>query len=129
VTFTADVLPIFQTSCAFSSSCHGTHTGPAGKTYFGPGAGTPASETDIDAIFEQNVNADAVTEPDMKRIAPAVPERSFILHKIDGTFSCGVLKCAAEKTCGVRMPATGTALADDKADAIRRWIAQGAQRN
>ena len=63
----------------------------------------------------------------MQRIAPSSPERSFLMHKIDGSFECELLLCGS--TCGTQMPQGQPALSSDKADTIRRWIAQGALDN
>lgn len=127
VSFKTDVLPTFQQSCGLSNSCHGDQAGPADRPYLGPAMGIMASAADITAIFNANVNADAV-HASMKIVAPGKPEASFLMYKLDGSFSCSGVTCAAAG-CGTSMPQGSGALSESSRDAIRRWIAQGAQNN
>lgn len=128
VSFSADVLPIFQQSCSLSTSCHGNVAGTNGRPYMGPiGQMTPTMEQ-VAEIFAQNVNVNAVAA-DMKIVAPGDPKASFMTHKIDGTLSseCGVT--CASTGCGTPMPQATEFVPIDasKRDTIRRWIAQGAK--
>ncbi|WP_437600288.1 hypothetical protein [Sorangium sp. So ce590] len=129
VSFATDVLPVFQRSCSFSSTCHGAEAGSAGFTYLGPGLSEQATPAQIDAIVAQNVGAASRAPSGMPRIAAGDPANSFLMHKMDDTLSCGDLECAPDRQCGEPMPYTGDTLAAAERDAVRRWIQQGAKVN
>ncbi|MGK4000301.1 hypothetical protein [Sorangium sp. So ce1024] len=127
VDFRAEVLPLFQRSCATGASCHARKDGSPLQPYLGPTADTPAAqvgEAELAAIREQNVGVDATEAPAMKRVAPGDPERSFLMHKIDGTLGCEILECV--DACGLPMPPTLKPLSAAERDTVRRWIAHGA---
>jgi hypothetical protein len=128
VGFRTDVLPIFQRSCGVSgASCHGAESNTAGKTFLGPPLGAEVTDAQLVAIQSQNVGVASTIEPGMQRIAAGDPEKSFLMHKIDGKFSCDLLSCAPD--CGDPMPRGGDpgGLPAGERDTIRRWIAQGAR--
>lgn len=129
VTFHADVLPVFRNSCGLSDTCHGK-TGLRGRPFLGPkkSAGE-VTEADIDAILQAIVGVPADAEPGMSTVAPGDPERSFLMHKVDGTLTCEILECAKTNDCGEAMPDAGARLPRETRDLIRRWIAQGAKKN
>ncbi len=129
VSFATDVIPILQTSCSLSTSCHQSEAGTGGRPYLGTAVGTAPTAEQIQKIFDQNVDVASQAEPGMSIVASGDPANSFMMHKVDGTFSCAVLECGPKKTCGLRMPSTGTELPSPQRDTIRRWIAQGAQNN
>jgi hypothetical protein len=130
VSFKTDVLPIFRQSCGLSAACHGDQAGPVAQPYLGPPSSgampPPATDTEIAAIFSANVNADAVKATGMKIVKPNDPENSFLMHKVDGSFSCDAVTCDGA-ACGTTMPQGGTMLSQANRDIIRRWIAQGAK--
>lgn len=133
VTFAADVLPIFQTSCG-QSVCHGSQTEPLpAEHFYGPPVGTTATTAQIAAIFAGSVGQKSVDEPDMDVIDPGHPESSFMMYKIDADpmnpdgVTCSKLACVAAQTCVSGMPLSGTQLPAATRDTIRRWIAQGAK--
>ncbi|WP_437928148.1 hypothetical protein WMF37_02550 [Sorangium sp. So ce291] len=128
VSFTADVLPVFQRSCSFSSTCHGAEAGSAGFAYLGPGLSEQATPAQVDAIVAQNVGVASRSPSGMPRIAAGDPANSFLMHKLDDTLSCGDLECAPD-SCGAPMPFGGEPLPAAERDAIRRWIQQGAKVN
>ncbi|XXX77745.1 hypothetical protein WMF30_03085 [Sorangium sp. So ce134] len=129
VSFATDVLPVFQRSCSFSSTCHGAEAGSAGFTYLGPAVSEQATPAQIDAIVAQNVGVASRAPSGMPRIAAGDPANSFLMHKLDDSLSCGDLDCAADGACGAPMPYTGDTLPAAERDAIRRWIQQGAKVN
>ena len=59
-------------------------------------------------------------------VTPGDPDKSFLLHKLDGDL-CVFDESCANGSCGAPMPENNPALPEDKRDAIRRWIAQGAK--
>jgi hypothetical protein len=158
VSFKTDVLPIFQASCALSTSCHGCDpTMTPGCTTGGisPFLGTPMADgtptaMQIAAIISATVGkastaqastvdpSTMVGNPDMMIVAAGSPQTSFMMYKLDGDpnaadptqeVTCATLTCTAGKTCGLAMPSGGPQLAQASRDTIRRWIAQGAMNN
>jgi len=127
VAFEADVLPLLRTSCGLSSSCHGSPTST--RPYLGPKLADPLTPTDIDLIFSDNVGVPAVLEPEMSLVEPGDPEHSFLMHKMDGTFTCKTLACSTDATCGDTMPQGAKLLAPDLRQTVRLWIAQGAKKD
>ncbi|AGP33466.1 hypothetical protein [Sorangium cellulosum] len=128
VSFATDVLPVFQRSCSFSSTCHGAEAGSAGFAYLGPAVSEQATPAQIDAIVAQNVGVPSRAPSGMPRIAAGDPANSFLMHKLDDTLSCGDLECTPDQ-CGAPMPYTGDTLPAAERDAVRRWIQQGAKVN
>jgi len=126
VGFAADVLPIFRRSCGLSGACHGSEAAPAGQPYLGPpevdGMVTAAQLT---AIFNQNVGATSVKATGMKIVEAGSPQKSFLMHKMDGTLTCSDVAC--EAGCGSSMPLANPALPEADRETVRLWIAQGAK--
>lgn len=158
VSFKTDVLPIFQTSCALATSCHGCDpTMTPGCTTGGisPFLGTPMSDgapsaMQVAAIISATVGQPAAVQtstvdpttmvgnPGMMIVAAGSPQTSFMMYKLDGDptatnpddeVTCTTLACAAGNTCGQAMPSGGPQLPQASRDTIRRWIAQGAMNN
>ncbi len=135
VTFKADVLPIFRTSCGLSASCHQSQTPPLpAEQYLGPSLSMPApTAAQIASILSGIVGVKSVDEPDMDVVAPGDPAHSFMMYKLDGDptnvngLTCPNLKCAANMSCLLAMPSGGPQLPSTERDTIRRWIAQGAK--
>jgi hypothetical protein len=128
VSFKADVLPIFRTSCGLSASCHGSEGGPGGQHYLGPKNSDPApTAAQIQLIFDQSVGKTPVVNAGMNLVTPKDPEHSFMMYKLDG-LKCSKLTCSSDDTCLALMPQGNTEPMDAaKRDVIRRWIAQGAK--
>jgi hypothetical protein len=114
VSFTKDVLPIFEGGCAFSS-CHGNASAPQGGMYIGPNA----AET-----YANLVNTTSTEYPSMVRIKPGDVANSFLLHRIDDD-ACTLSGCTSV-ACSELMPQGGPALGQADLLTIRGWIAQGA---
>ena len=131
VTFSGDVLPVFEQSCALSASCHGNPLSPSGPAGYQPYLGEVNPETtpsDVDLIFMVNVGADSVRAPSMKIIDPGKPETSFLMHKMDGDLDCAELACLMDD-CLVSMPQGSGILPRESRDKVRNWILQGAEQN
>ena len=124
--FAADVLPIFQQSCGLSTACHGDASGTSGLPYLGPPMTQQPTPEQITAIFAANVNVPSTHEPGMSRITPGDPARSFLMHKLDGSFDCPLLECGATMSCGQVEPNAAPPLDPARRNTIRSWIAQGA---
>jgi hypothetical protein len=114
-----DVLPVFIASCAFGG-CHG-NPDPAKSNgiYIGD---------DLPAFLAGAVGVDSGELPTMKFIAKGDPKQSFFMRKIDGDL-CTLNPLCLGKDCGREMPQGQEPIPQDKRDAIRRWIAQGANNN
>jgi hypothetical protein len=116
--FEADVAPTLGQSCAFSS-CHGSRLAAANHgVYLGANA-DPAS-------VKAALIGQSKALPTMPYVTPGDPDKSFLLHKLDGDL-CVLEESCVGGECGDQMPSGNAALPDEKRDAIRRWIAQGAK--
>lgn len=70
--------------------------------------------------YDQLVNVASVQRRDLRRVTPGDPERSYLVHKIEGR--SGII--------GRRMPIGGSAfLTDGQILVIKRWIERGAPRD
>lgn len=138
VSFSTDVLPIFQRSCGISSVCHQMNPPPApNEPYLGPASGTVATMGEISTIIKGIVGVPAADEPDMDLVNPGHPEKSFMMYKLDATPNygfCSSLKCftsdcsamATSCPCLTSMPQNQPQLSLDDRNTIRSWIANGA---
>lgn len=66
--------------------------------------------------------------PRLQLVEPGAPERSYLLHKLDGTMHT-LPECAADPgACGESMPLSrgGPLLSVQERELVRRWIADGA---
>ena len=107
--FAADVQPIFSASCAFN----GCHAGP------NPRLGQDLSTGNA---YSNIVNVVSMQVPTMNRITPGDAARSYLLHKLRGTF-------AAVGGTGGLMPLGGGQLPDSEIDIVRAWVQTGAPNN
>jgi hypothetical protein len=114
VSFTNDVLPLINRSCAFTS-CHGSLGGPTGGMYLG-------SETS--KMYLNLVGVPSTIEPSMARVAAGDPANSFLQHKIDGD-TCTLSECISDD-CMELMPQGQDLMAVNDRLTFRAWIAQGA---
>jgi hypothetical protein len=95
----------------FTPSCSGCHSGPNGGAL-------PAGLdlTSISASFVGLVNVPASQNGALDRVEPGDPDNSYLIRKLEGTAAVGN-----------RMPLFGTPLDQDAIDAVREWVAGGAQ--
>jgi hypothetical protein len=114
VSFTNDVFPIFETSCAFPS-CHGSSSNPQGGMYLGGDEGH---------VYANLVNEAATEYPSMVRVKPGDTANSFLLHRIDDD-ACTLPGCTSV-ACAELMPQYGPMLPEAQLLTVRGWIAQGA---
>jgi len=128
VSFSADVVPLFQKSCSLSSSCH-----------FSPGGGGPtllylggptSMPPDGAGILKAIINVKSAELPSMNYVTPGDLTNSFLMYKMDGEL-CQFTTCSNNpvSSCGVVMPQLQCALPGATRDIVRRWIAQGAMNN
>jgi hypothetical protein len=107
--FSTDVQPIFSANCAFS----GCHAGPT------PQAGQNLTQGNA---YTSIVNVPSTEVPSMDRIEPGDPSRSYLVHKIRGTF-------AEVGGTGDQMPLGLGELQANEIDIIRAWVQAGALNN
>ena len=133
VSFSSAVLPVFNRSCGIGGEqCHGDpNSSPhTAQPYLGQSPGTP----DVAKIFAGLINQPAAEDTKLSLIAPGDPEKSYLVHKIDGdscqfAAECNVTGNPLIKNCGIQMPFNAGSLDPSMRDTIRRWIAQGAKNN
>jgi hypothetical protein len=118
VSFRSDVAPVFATSCATNSDCHGSADGS--NVYL---AG-PA--TDSKRTLAGLVNKPANELPTMPYITPGDPTNSYLMHKIDGDLS-SLGACKTKGVCGDPMPKNQPTLDTTTRELIRQWITEGAK--
>jgi hypothetical protein len=135
VTFSKNVLPIFQTSCAAGTggTCHvsGQNATPGGLFLGGAMEGS--------AIVARLVGMKSGEEPNMNLVTAGDPTNSYLMHKMDGDACTLAAQCnmgqfkAAYPDCGSTMPmpvppaTTSQLLSTSQRDTVRAWIKQGAQ--
>ena len=111
-TFSSIQSEIFETTdLAGRVACVNCHTGriPSVSLNFSPGAD----------VYAQLVNVPSRQRPELMLVAPGDPERSYLVHKLEGR--PGII--------GLRMPRSGAPfLTEGQIRVIRRWIEIGAPR-
>jgi len=125
ISLKTDILPIFSNAtsagCALSI-CHSNSAPNSPK--LGPANGM------VDAVGLEAIRnallASSTQVPGLKLVSPGKPEESYLMNKIDGTFSCMGFACQTAAGCGERMPQLLPPLETDKINKIRDWIKQGA---
>jgi hypothetical protein len=135
VSFSGDILPVFQNSCGIAgSTCHGA--ADIEKTQQRPFLGLHDGGTDASAVVTGIVGVPSNEDPAMNIVAPNDVTHSYLLHKIDGDECTLAAACAdaavanpAFAGCGLTMPYSSPQLDPATRDTIRRWVAQGAKNN
>jgi hypothetical protein len=124
VSFTADVVPIFQQNC-ISASCHGLAGSPKGDLFLGA---LSAHGNDSGKVHSDLVGVTTAQLPTMKFVAVGDPTHSYLMHKLDNDQCMFQSNCVAAD-CQQSMPFSDNLLPDETRDIVRRWIAQGALDN
>jgi hypothetical protein len=127
------VYPILAANCT-QAACHGSGASAKAALELGPPERDPTPE-EITAAYE-TLNRASVTVNTMSLVAPANPNASFLMLKIEGCQNGASLDCtqilpnACNAPCGEPMPPlpaeTYPTLDEQEKLTIRRWIAQGA---
>lgn len=141
VSFANDVIPVFQTNCTETKSCHGQMGNVAEESlYLGENTGT----TNASAVHAQLVGVKAKENPSMNLVTPGSTADSFLWHKLQSmgdlqalAGQCSkaptmCLDCNASSPCGDVMPYLADALSvllPDSTCAITNWIRNGAKNN
>jgi hypothetical protein len=101
--YIVDIEPLLTPTC--NDGCH-------------PGADSMASFV-LGEGYGDLVDVPAVELPTMDRVEAGNPDRSYLMHKLDGThIPVGGM--------GPSMPPDGALLSEADRDTVRRWIQQGA---
>jgi hypothetical protein len=103
------VQPIFDANCAFPG-CHGGSSPQMGMSL------------EAGRIFTDVVGIPSIQAPALLRIEPGRSDRSYVIHKIEGT------QVQADGS-GQQMPPGGPYLSAEQIQLIREWIDQGALDN
>lgn len=122
VSFQKDVVPILQQNCALSA-CHGSNVGKNNGVYLG----APQGSVDAARVYGAIVGVSSPTAPSLSFVAAGDPQKSFIMHKMDGDLCTLTAQCTG--SCGITMPKDAAQLGVAPRDVVRRWIAQGAVNN
>jgi hypothetical protein len=136
VSFQADIVPIFQSSCTLSSVCHGQMNNSTEEgLYLGENEGA----TSASAVYAMLVGVRSMQDPSMNLVTPGDSSRSYLWHKVYGdqdtlanectqaTTMC--VDCTASTPCGDLMPYLGEPLPFADLCAIEGWIGRGAPNN
>jgi len=151
MSFTNDIMPIFQTSCAKPIACHNDPTTAiknapgGGRPYLGTAIdGGPETPADIMKVYvglttdgmspNHSTSWELLKPMPMKYIAPGDPAHSYLMIKMDGTQTQPMYDCSSGDfvgMCGLFMPSDSTTGPLDQAtrDKVRNWISQGANPN
>jgi hypothetical protein len=119
VTFKAQVMgTVFLNNCG-TSACHGAMPGMGGM-FLG------VTAADAPTVYAGIVGKASSELPTMPFITAGDPEKSYLMHKMDGDqcqfdHECTTENCLAVMPSGATMPLPVT-----YRDLVRRWIAQGA---
>lgn len=116
VSFSKDVIPVFQRSCAFST-CHGATTGPANGVFLG---------NDPARVHAGIVGVKSGELASMNFITAGDPKQSYLMRKMDGS-QCTLDAQCKGGTCNGSMPKNDITLPAETRDIIRRWIVAGAK--
>jgi len=126
--FADDVMPIFQTTCNFSS-CHGTNaTSPQEGLLLGPPSTDTATQEQIDDVHA-GIVGQAASQSSLSLVSTGDPAASYLMVKVDyADISGGCATNGCSSGCGTQMP-PADALANGDATTLRQWIASGAPNN
>jgi len=127
VSFSSDLMPFFSVSCAFGG-CHDEQTHQAGLD-LGPNVSEGPADTAAMHAVHDSLLAAATTTPDLPRVAPHDPSRSFLMLKLEGCQNALGLTCThgvRGLPCGARMPYLSPPLAPAQRAMLARWIGDGA---
>ena len=143
VSFSKDVIPIFQMSCTLGTVCHG-QMGNSGELNLYLGMNSGGTSSDFEAVQTGLVGVTSKEDSAMKLVTAGDPANSYLFQKVNNNQAMlnSMLGSACTTTnsmcsnctsafgpCGAPMPYTGEQLAQDKICTIQNWIQQGAQNN
>jgi hypothetical protein len=115
VSFSQNIQPIFNVSCATSSACH-----------VGPTAGEGLQLT-AGVSYGAIVNVPAVEMPKLLLVKPGDPDASYLVRKIEGGPNISGLQMP--QGCPGTPAGGAVCLTPDSIAAIRTWVTECAQNN
>ena len=115
VSFSQNIQPIFNVSCATSSACH-----------VGPTAGEGLQLT-AGVSYGAIVNVPAVEMPKLLIVKPGDPDNSYLVRKIEGGPNISGLQMP--QGCPGTPAGGAVCLTPDSIAAIRTWVTECAQNN
>ena len=109
VSFSMDIQPIFNRSCALPTC----HIGPV-----------PAGGQDLTAgvAYSQSVNVPSTQEPRLKRVKPGFPDDSYMVRKLRG--GPRISGAMMPLGCPAIPPPGGQCLGPDEIPAIVQWVTE-----
>jgi hypothetical protein len=128
--FSADVMPIFQLSCALSTSCHQSPSGKEGLS-LGPPLTMMPDQATLDAVHAGLVGASSVRSA-LPLVAAGDPAGSWLMGKLEyegAEFQTCDANTQCGDTCGDRMPQGNPRVEQARIDILAAWIASGAPNN
>lgn len=143
VSFSTDVLPVFQQNCSTGTSCHGQMKQAVVESlYLGPSSG-PIDSATAKTVHDELVGVKSLEDPSMNLVTATMPNQSYLLQKVNGNegkFTADCAKaplcpsptCTTKAPCGVDMPYLGESLTITDPMGIQQltdWIMQGAKNN
>jgi hypothetical protein len=144
VSFSTDVLPVFQQNCTTGTVCHGSvRTVNVENLFLGPSSG-PIDAATAKKIYDEIVGVKSLEDPSMDLVTPKAPDTSFLLQKVlwtEGKLAsecakapslCPSPTCTTKTPCGGDMPYLGEMLGILDPTGLQNltdWIAQGAKNN
>jgi hypothetical protein len=132
VSFSKDVLPIFEQSCGSANTvCHGTGLNPstAGRPFLGDLTGG----TSPMAVLPGIVGVRATEDPLRMIVQPNDSANSYMVYKLKGTQGMLTSECmgghnlSGGAPCGQQMPYATPPLDPSSITLIEAWIDQGAK--
>jgi hypothetical protein len=144
VSFSKDVIPVFEMGCTLSHVCHGQMGNSAEQNLYLGGNTSDMTMTDVQAVYKGLVGVTAKEDTSMKLVTADDPQSSYLFHKVhdDQATLNSTLGSACMATnsmcsncnsgfgpCGATMPYSGTQLPSGSLCTIQNWIQQGAQNN
>jgi hypothetical protein len=123
VAFKTDVMKVFNDNCG-SSACHGSASAPTGGVFLGASTANGSDASKVHAAIVGKAGDELTSMP---FVTASDPEKSYLMHKIDGD-QCQFDAQCADQSCLSEMPSgLGSMLPAQTRDIVRRWIAQGAK--
>jgi hypothetical protein len=140
VSFSADVMPVFQRGCTLASVCHGQMNSAVSEDlYLGLNVGGGGS-ADAKAVYNGLVGVPSKEDPSMPIVTKGDNSTSYLFQKLNlaslaalasacskATMMC--TDCTSDAPCGGQMPYEGDALDSEDACTLQNWISEGAPNN
>ncbi|HEX3770960.1 MAG TPA: hypothetical protein VHV30_08860 [Polyangiaceae bacterium] len=136
VSFSNDVMPIFQGSCTLTADCHG-QVGNAAEAnlYLGNDLTMANTSSTIMMVYANLVGQPAVEDTSLTLVKANDHANSYLYEKLtDSQAQLDAIACTScticnGGPCGVPMPFGNLPITSDQMSTIANWIDQGAKNN